>query len=102
MAEPSFSKDFGYLWPFFDRLAAHATDTDQADLSAAITSAREACQRVDALLQGEAPAPMQAPTPVDAAAEAPTPPETAKVSTAEVAPIGWTVGPMYVRDPAEP
>ncbi len=100
MAEPSFSKDFGYLWPFFDRLAAHATETDQVDLSAAISSAREACERVDVLLQGKEPAPTEASPRVDAAA-AVAPPEAPQATKTEVVRERWTVGSMYVRDPSK-
>ena len=93
----AFQKDFGYLWPFFEKLAAHRPD--DAALQSAVADAKQACRRIAACLDGET-APASTPK---AASKATS--ETTRIATAKTddeaappsrapAPAAWTVGPM--------
>ena len=97
----AFQKDFGYLWPFFEKLAAHRPD--DAALQSAVADAQQACRRIAACLDGEA-APESTPKAANNATNNAAG-ENAGVATAKTdhiapppprapAPAAWTVGPM--------
>ncbi len=95
-----FAKDFGYLWPFFDRVAAA---DERPALHAAVADARAACERIAALLAGDAePSDGAGDTPASASpvAAAPTAADVPPPASPEGAvPASlWTVGPLHPQD----
>jgi hypothetical protein len=82
MANASFEKDFGYLFPFFDRLEQGArtlAPQSRDELLALLAGERERWARVQALLAGEAGRGAQG---------------TAGQASSAAPALHWTVGPL--------
>ncbi|MCB9742360.1 MAG: hypothetical protein H6741_06105 [Alphaproteobacteria bacterium] len=85
MADHPFAKDLGYLFPFFERVTAHAAtlpEAEAAELRALLEGAPARWRRIAALLEGG-----------EASAEAPMDTDSAEVPRAPTL-GGWTVGPL--------
>ncbi len=99
----AFAKDFGYLMPFLENVAAAADDLEPAardELRTLLSGSRQRWERVQALLGGAPGAPASAaadsPAPATAPAGAATPPSASPISPS-FPPAGFTVGSLRPR-----
>lgn len=95
MADHPFAKDLGYLFPFFERVAAHAEGLPEAQaarLRGLLEGEAERWREIAGLLEGAEPS---AEAPMDAASSEGQSAEAAPVgATSATSSVGWTVGPL--------
>ncbi|MCO4764077.1 MAG: hypothetical protein KC502_21380 [Myxococcales bacterium] len=94
MADSSFGKDFGYLWPFFERLANHAKTADHPALGKAVAEAKAACDAVASLLEGGEAGPVESATGAEATAPIVLESETREPAATEPTPMP-SVGSLF-------